>query len=73
MCKREGINNFELVKRFSSENAERWNDKFIQRQAQIFKKQNLKKIWVCGPPIMNETFEKALLDIEGINVLTEIL
>ena len=21
---------------------------------------SLKKIWVCGPPLMNETFDKAL-------------
>ena len=72
-CKREKIDNFELIKRFSNENSERWDAAFIKRQVEIFSKGNLKKIWVCGPPKMNEVFEKTLMDMPQFNKITDIL
>jgi predicted ferric reductase len=46
-------------------NKARWDSVFIERQVEIHSKNNLKKIWVCGPPAMNETFDRTLGNIAG--------
>ena len=58
-CQQRGIKNFELVLRLSKEklNAERWNDDFVQK---TIKQLEPKKVWVCGPPVMSEVFERYL-------------
>lgn len=38
-------------------NAERWNDAFVQK---TIKQLEPKKVWVCGPPVMSEVFERYL-------------
>lgn len=60
ICLLKGIKNFELVLRFSDKNAPRWDPNFIDRQLKNFSTQNLKRIWVCGPPAMNEVFDRTL-------------
>ena len=59
-CSENNFTNFELVVRLSKEkvNAARWSDEWIQNT--LDKTPNLKKVWVCGPPAMSETFEKYL-------------
>lgn len=59
-CSEKGFKNFELVVRLSKEkiNSERWSEEFIDNT--IRNTPNLKKVWVCGPPPMSETFEKCL-------------
>mmetsp|Transcript_72594 Transcript_72594/g.100651 ORF Transcript_72594/g.100651 Transcript_72594/m.100651 type:complete len:209 (+) Transcript_72594:1897-2523(+) len=54
-----GVGNFELKVRLSNEKATgpRWDDKFITEQMKSFGS-DLKKVWVCGPPVMNETFDR---------------
>ena len=62
-CNRQGRNNFDLYVRLSGENQnpQRWDQKFIHDQLQKkFDLDEIKKIWVCGPPVMNETFDRAL-------------
>jgi len=39
-------------------NAGRWDDGFIQSELQNVQANNITRIWVCGPPAMNETFER---------------
>ena len=54
-------NNFELVLRISSEQkGSRWDSDFIRRQVAIQKATRLNKIYVCGPPVMNELFDRTL-------------
>ena len=60
LAKKRGLQNFELVCRFSNESKERWNDAYIERQLEIHQHQGISRVWVCGPPIMNEQFERAL-------------
>lgn len=61
--KAKGLNNFELYQRFSKEkvNPTRWDADFIERE---MKKEgdikDITKLMVCGPPAMNETFDRAL-------------
>eukprot|EP00347_Sterkiella_histriomuscorum_P018114 403346733 len=59
LCKDKNIDNFELHTRFSNNSKERWDDQFIEN---ALKKhvQNLRRLWVCGPPRMNEDFHKCL-------------
>ena len=61
-CKREKINSFKLVLRFSQEkvNPQRWDSNFIYQEISKLGAKNIAKVWVCGPPAMNETFDRAL-------------
>lgn len=60
--KAKGLNNFELYQRFSKEkvNPSRWNADFIEREISKDPVKEIRKIFVCGPPEMNETFDRAL-------------
>lgn len=60
ICKKKGVDNFELIYRFSNQKPLRWDSAFIDRQLQIHQRQSIKRIWVCGPPVMNEVFDKTL-------------
>ena len=71
--KKLNLNNFELIKRFSNQRGERWNDQFIKKEINKYKEGDLRKVWVCGPPLMNETFEKTLMDIPFVSQISEIL
>jgi hypothetical protein len=61
-CQTWNINNFELYQRFSKEkiNPVRWDDTFIEKELSRGDPKEIKKILVCGPPVMNETFDRAL-------------
>jgi hypothetical protein len=50
---------FELRTRFSNESKERWDMKFLEKEFGKKDINKIKKIWVCGPPIMNEDMDKA--------------
>lgn len=61
------MNNFKLVTRFSKvaegeQKPPRWNQDFIEKELTPSKGQ-IKKIWVSGPPIMNESFDRAFDNI----------
>ena len=73
-CKKKGIKNFELFQRFSKEkvNPERWDNQFIERElSKDFTE--IKKVLVCGPPVMNETFDRALSSKISQDVRSSIL
>eukprot|EP00347_Sterkiella_histriomuscorum_P019560 403341168 len=56
-----GFKNFEFHMRLSNETKQRWDFKFLEEQIQKYHQANIiKKIWVCGPPRMNEDFDKGL-------------
>ena len=58
-CKRNSADNFELIVRISNESkGGRWNDAWIDQQLADHSSKTVKKIWVCGPPVMNETFDR---------------
>ena len=40
-------------------NPQRWDEAFIRQEIGKFGFKNISKVWVCGPPVMNETFDKA--------------
>jgi len=50
---------FEVRWRISSETKQRWNQAFVLAALRDLKK--VEKLWVCGPPPMNEQFEKLLV------------
>ena len=59
-----GLNNFKLTVRLSEvpkgePPAERWSAEYIEKEMFQYV-DTLKKIWVCGPPLMNETFDRTL-------------
>ena len=61
-CKRRNLHNFELYQRFSKEkiNPGRWDNAFIEQELKKGNPNEIKKVFVCGPPVMNETFDRAL-------------
>ena len=61
----DGHENFELVLRISSKTKQRWDCEYIERQIQLHSKTDLRKVWVCGPPAMNETFDRCLDRLAG--------
>lgn len=65
-CNRKGMKNFDLFVRLSQEgkNPARWNEDFIQDQLRQFNVDEIQKIWVCGPPAMNETFDRAFHKVD---------
>lgn len=72
-CKRNNFGNFHLHLRLSQEkvNTERWDGHWIKRQIQkLGGAKNIERVWVCGPPAMNETFDRAfsINDAEGRGV-----
>lgn len=44
---------------FAKEKPKRWDHNYIEHELTPLAGQ-IRKIWVCGPPIMNQTFDKAL-------------
>ena len=75
MNKQFGIDNFKLTVRLSDGADDeidedsgveylkrRWNKDFIDERVSEHSGE-IKRIWVCGPPIMNETFDKAFESI----------
>ncbi len=59
-----GLSNFHLELRFSSENrlsrGNRWDRDFIIRNIEIWDKEDFAKGYVCGPPPMNELFDRTI-------------
>ena len=54
------MSNFHLFLRLSQEkvNPQRWDENFIRQEIGKFGFKNIQKVWVCGPPVMNETFDR---------------
>merc|ERR1711971_141409 len=59
-CKRMNLDNFTLFLRLSQENVNpaRWNETFIREEINNLGASEIKRVWVCGPPVMNETFDR---------------
>jgi len=59
-CKRNNIKIFSLHLRLSQEkvNAARWDEAFISQEIRKHGVKNIQRVWVCGPPVMNETFDR---------------
>jgi predicted ferric reductase len=51
---------FRLFFRFSDQKSPRWNEDFIKKQLEIYQKETIAKIYVCGPPLLEEQFDKTL-------------
>ncbi len=66
VTKAKGLKNFELFIRISSEqNKGRWDESFIETEIGKYsnkkkREEELAKVYVCGPPPMTETFDRAL-------------
>jgi|TARA_B110000285_G_scaffold94084_1_gene107480 NAD(P)H-flavin reductase len=60
-CKGKGLRNFELNLRLSKEkvNPRRWDEKFVLEEMGKFNPKEVNRVWICGPPVMDETFERA--------------
>jgi len=50
---------FELHVRMSTDKTQpRWNDAFLKEN--LMKIRDLQHVWVCGPPLMEEVFDRFL-------------
>ena len=50
-CKRQSLSQEKF-------NEQRWDENFIHQEITKLGGKNIKKVWVCGPPVMNETFDR---------------
>lgn len=64
---------FKLVLRLSSANksapvhpARRWDSNFIKEQLETYSKSGISQIWVCGPPLLEEVFDKSLSSLAPV-------
>jgi len=51
----------------------RWDEKFIKKTLETYQPEGIGKIWVCGPPLLEEQFDMALAKMAptfGINFAT---
>ena len=64
-CQRNGKLNFDLYVRLGLEgkNLRRWNQEFVQDEMRKYNLSEIQKIWVCGPPKMNEAFDRAFSEL----------
>jgi len=64
-CKAKGSKSFELIPRLSKEkvNTARWNEGWIENTLLKYPAKDVQRMWVCGPPVMNETFDRTLMDM----------
>jgi len=60
LCKAKGWKNFECRVRLSDQKSPRWNEEFITKEMTEIRPT---KIWVSGPPMMNELFDKTLAKV----------
>lgn len=58
-CKKFNKNYFKLHLRITAETKQRWDESFIEKQLNA-NKGKIKRVWVCGPPLMNLNFDKTL-------------
>jgi len=72
-CQRFGLNNFELFVRMPKENLNtaRWDNTFIKQELEKFNISELSRIWVCGPPAMNEQFDRTLIELKRTSGLRD--
>jgi NAD(P)H-flavin reductase len=65
------LKNFHLELRFSNSGvANRWDRDFITRNIDIWKKEGLVRAYVCGPPPMNELFDRTIDSLVQQQVLS---
>jgi len=62
LCKKFGKQNlFVHNSRLSTGKGIKWDENFFDVLFDDFEKKNkVKKIWICGPPILQENFERAV-------------
>jgi hypothetical protein len=74
VCNARELKNFQFMPRYSNELKQRWDASFINSALDISNVgKDLKRVWVCGPPIMNELFDRHLLTMPNKSFKYEIL
>ena len=68
ICKVNGKpDRFKLTIRFSDNREKRWDKKYVFKQMMHHTKttqgDNIQKVWVCGPPLMSEVFDKIFYEL----------
>ena len=63
-CQRNNRSNFNLITRFRFEgvNERKWDKQFLEEELVTsgkFDLDDISRVWVCGPPSMNQTFDQA--------------
>jgi len=66
-CQRNDLKTFTLHPRLSKEkiNPARWNETWIESTLSSYNAKEVERLWVCGPPVMNETFDRAIGDMRS--------
>jgi len=66
-CLARDLQTFVLHPRLSKEkiNPARWDNKWIENTLLQYKPAEVQRVWVCGPPFMNEQFDRTLMDMRS--------
>ena len=64
-CSRNGVDCFSLHVRLAKQgvNNQKWDHEFVKKEIGQYDVEEIEKIYVCGPPVMNETFDRSLQEI----------
>ena len=65
--KKKGLEQYKLILRLSKgapTKPPRWDRKYLESELTNCKKQaKINKVWACGPPLLDEQFDKILLEV----------
>lgn len=66
-CYENNLKTFTLHPRLSKEkiNPARWDESWIAKTLLEYPTPDVQRVWVCGPPVMNETFDRTLMDMRN--------
>jgi hypothetical protein len=66
-CQRNDLKTFTLHPRLSKEkiNPARWDEMWVESTISKYKASEVNRMWVCGPPMMNELFDRTLMDMRS--------
>ena len=71
-CQRHGYKTFKLFVRLSKEkvNPARWDETFVEKAITGYDPESIKRVWVCGPPVMCELFDRILSQMRKFAINT---
>jgi NAD(P)H-flavin reductase len=66
-CLARDLQTFVLHPRLSKEkiNPARWDNRWIENTLLQYNAPAVQRVWVCGPPFMNEQFDRTLMDMRS--------
>lgn len=46
-----------------SDDMSKWDEDYVKNELAKYQEEKIERVWVCGPPNMNETFDRAFTNM----------